>query len=164
MDNQILVLNRWSKGIEDNYGAFVIAPLWVQIWNLPVHWLSKEVGRKIGAVFKEVKEVIVPQAGGKEGRHLKMLALVDLSKPLLRGTLVHVAESLKWVAFKYKRCPYFCYSCGIVRHGEHTCKEQRTTSGSLLEHQHGPWLRAGSTRSRTKDRIVREEMVKDKRY
>ena len=120
MDNQVLVLNRWSEGVEDNYGAFTTAPLWVQMWNLPVHWLSKEVERKIGAVFRETKEVIVPQAGGKEGRHLKVLALVDLSKPLLRGTLVNVAESLKWVAFKYERCLDFCYSCGIVGHGERT--------------------------------------------
>lgn len=57
---------------------------------------TKEVGRKIGAVFKEVKEVIVPQSGGKEGRHLKMLVLADLSKPFLRGTLVQLAGSIKW--------------------------------------------------------------------
>ena len=88
MDNQILVLNRWSEGIDENYGAFVTTPLWVQIWNLPVHWLSKEVGRKIGAVFKDIKDVVISHIGGKDGRHLKVLVHVDLSKPLLRGTLV----------------------------------------------------------------------------
>ena len=50
IDSQMLVLNRWSEGIEENYGAFVTEPLWGQIWNLPVHWLTKEVGRKIGAI------------------------------------------------------------------------------------------------------------------
>mgnify|MGYP004719281165 CR=1 FL=1 len=90
IDSQMLLLNRWSEGIEENYGAFVTAPLWVQIWNLLVHWLTKEVGRKIGAVFKEVKEVLIPQTKGKEGRHLKILDLTDLSKPLLRGTMLEL--------------------------------------------------------------------------
>ena len=95
MDNQLLVLNRWKEGIEEDYRAFMTAPLWVQLWNLPVHWLSKEVGNKIGVVFKEVREVLIPQNGGKDGRHLKILALVDLSKPLLRGTVVRIAGALK---------------------------------------------------------------------
>ncbi|XP_071920723.1 uncharacterized protein [Coffea arabica] len=78
IDNQMLVLNRWAEGIEEDYRAFVIAPLWVQIWNLPVHWLTKEVGRKIGTVFKEVRDVLIPQSGGKESRHLKILTLANL--------------------------------------------------------------------------------------
>lgn len=164
MDNQILVLNRWSEGIEENYGAFVTAPLWVQFWNLPVHWLSKEVGRKIGAVFKDVKDVVIPQGGGKDGRHLKVLVRVDLSKPLLRGTLVQAAGTLKWVAFKYERCPDFCYKCGIVGHGDRTCKERITIPEGLLENQYGPWMRAGINKSPAKERVVRDEMVKDKRY
>ena len=78
--------------------------MWVQAWNLPIHCVTKEVGRKIGAVFKKGKDVIIPQMGGKEGRHLKMLFLADLPKPLLRGTIVKMAGTMKWVAFKYERC------------------------------------------------------------
>lgn len=124
IDNQILVLNRWKEGIEGNLEAFKMATLWVQVWNLPVHWVTREVGRKIGVVFKQVKDVIIPQLGGKEGRHLKTLALVDLSKPLLRGTIVKTEGTMKWVAFKYERCPNFCYNYGIVGHGERTCTNQ----------------------------------------
>nr|XP_027083817.1 uncharacterized protein LOC113706127 [Coffea arabica] len=72
IDSQILVLNRWEAGIEENTEAFKYAPLWVQVWNLPIHWLSKEVGRKIGKVFREVKEVLISHSGGKEGKHLKL--------------------------------------------------------------------------------------------
>nr|XP_027099027.1 uncharacterized protein LOC113718313 [Coffea arabica] len=138
IDNQVLVLRRWSEGVEDNYRAFVTAPLWVQLWNLPVHWLTKEVGRKIGAVFKEVKEVIIPQSGGKEGRHIKILALVDLSTPLLRGIVVQTARTFKWVVFRYERCADFCYNCGVVGHSERSCKEQRVTMAKLSENQYGP--------------------------
>ncbi|XP_027155796.1 uncharacterized protein LOC113756236 [Coffea eugenioides] len=135
IDNQMLVLNRWSAGIEENYKAFLNTPLWVQVWTLSVHWLSKEVGRKIGAVFKEVKEMVIPQSGGKEGRHLKILALTNLSKPLLRGTMVKLAGFMKWVAFKYERCPDFYYNCGIVGYSERSCKEKRTINGEMVEQE-----------------------------
>ncbi|XP_071924844.1 uncharacterized protein [Coffea arabica] len=65
LDNQILILRSWEQGIEEDENAFRLAPLWVQVWNLPLHWIAKEVGRKIGKVFDQVKEVIIPQGGGK---------------------------------------------------------------------------------------------------
>ena len=37
IDNQMLVLKKWTKGIEEDYNAFTVAPLWVQLWNLPIH-------------------------------------------------------------------------------------------------------------------------------
>lgn len=164
IDNQILVLKRWSEGIEEDYSAFMVAPLWVQLWNVPIHWLSKEVGKKVGSVFEGVSEVIVPQSGGKEGRHLKILAQVDLSKPLLRGTVVKIAGVLKWVGFKYERCPDFCYSCGFVSHSERTCKERRVLGGSCVENQYGPWMRAGTYKASPQNKPSRPSVVNDRRY
>ena len=69
----------WFEGFEEEGADFNIAPLWIQVWNLPVHWLSKEVGKKIASVFHETREVIIPQGGGKEGRHKKILVMADIS-------------------------------------------------------------------------------------
>nr|XP_027082488.1 uncharacterized protein LOC113704814 [Coffea arabica] len=170
IDNQVMILRMWSEEIEENYGAFATAPSWMQPWNLPVHWLTKEVGRKIGAVFKEVKEVIIPQSGGKEGRHLKILALVDLSTPLLRGTVVQTAGTFKWVVFKYERYPDFCYNCGVVGHSERSCKEQRVTmDGELVERERSrmptggrllEFLENADKENRTKQLLDREREVK----
>ena len=44
MDNQILVMKHWNEGIEDDTAAFDLAPMWVQVWNLPMHWITKETG------------------------------------------------------------------------------------------------------------------------
>nr|XP_027067674.1 uncharacterized protein LOC113693318 [Coffea arabica] len=164
IDNQMLVLRRWVEGIEDDYKAFVTAPLWVQLWNLPVHWLSREIGRKIGGVFKEVREVVIPQAGGKEGRHMKVLVMVDLSKPLLRGTVVRIAGTGKWIAFKYERCPDFCYNCGIVGHSERSCNVRRLLGGSTDENQYGPWMRAGNFRISPQKKNARASEHSDRRY
>ncbi|XP_027158449.1 uncharacterized protein LOC113760073 [Coffea eugenioides] len=164
IDNQMLVVNRWMEGIEGNMEAFKLAPMWVQVWNLPIHWITKEIGRKIGAVFHQVKDVIIPQMGGKEGRHLKMFVTVDLSKPLLRRTIVKTEEILTWVAFKYERCPDFCYNCGFVGHGERTCTSQLEVLGRNVDNQYGPWLRAGNTKSSPQTKQSRHEVDKDKRY
>ena len=60
-----------------------------------MRWISKETGKKIGAMFEEVREVIVPQSGGNEGRHIKILVMVDISQPLMRGTTVNLNGTIK---------------------------------------------------------------------
>ncbi|XP_027155881.1 uncharacterized protein LOC113756396 [Coffea eugenioides] len=143
LDNQILILRSWEKGIEEDENAFRLAPLWVQVWNLPLHWIAKEVGKKRGSAFEEVKEVIIPQGGGKDGKHLKLWVTMDTTQPLPRGTAVNVDEVYKWVQFKYERCPDFCYKCGKIGHSDRTCKMHIALSKGQNENQYGPWMRAG---------------------
>lgn len=112
------MLSTWEEGIEESTEACRFAPLWVQVWNLPIHWVSKDVGRKIGMVFKEVKEVLISHSGGKEGKHVKLLVKADMTQPLLRGTAVKMNGVLKWVSFSYERVPDFCYKCGVIGHSE----------------------------------------------
>ncbi|KAL3535911.1 hypothetical protein ACH5RR_004372 [Cinchona calisaya] len=76
--------------------------MWVQIWNLPVHWISKETGIKIGKIFSEAKNIIIPLIGGKEGRHIKISVDVDVTQPFIRGTTVKVNGVTKWVDFRYE--------------------------------------------------------------
>lgn len=53
-------------------------------FGISPHYLSKEVGFKVGSVFEQVKEVLIPQSGNREGRYLKTLVEVDLTQPLMR--------------------------------------------------------------------------------
>ena len=53
----------------------------MQIWSLPIHWITKDAWKKIGRVFNAVKEVII-LLGGKDGKHLKILVEIDLKQPL----------------------------------------------------------------------------------
>ena len=43
MDNQLLVVKHWGKGMEHDPSAFTSAYLWMHVWNLLVHWLSRSV-------------------------------------------------------------------------------------------------------------------------
>ena len=103
------------------------------------------MGRKIGGVFDSVKEVILPNGGGKDGKHIKILVEVNIEKPLLRGTIVRMNGSARWIEFRYEKCPDFCYCCGLLGHNEKNCK----IKGNYLdkETQFGAWMRANNSRS-----------------
>ena len=54
-DNQPLVVLPWKEGIQQDDEAFPRTWIWVQLWILPIHWVTKGIGRKIGRVFDSVK-------------------------------------------------------------------------------------------------------------
>ena len=112
----------------------------MQVCNLPIHCLSKAVGKKVGTVFHEVKDVLIPQNGGKEGKHMKLLVVVDIKQPLLRVTLVQINGTSKWLSFRYEKCPDFYYSYGVIGHSEKNCKFPVLVKKGQYQNQYGPWM------------------------
>lgn len=66
---------------------------------------------------------------------------MDITQPILRGTLVKYNENSRWVAFKYERCLDFYYNCGIIGHGDKSCIK-RSLSALSESLQFRPWLKA----------------------
>ncbi|KAL3497793.1 hypothetical protein ACH5RR_040525, partial [Cinchona calisaya] len=58
------------------------------VWNFLLHWFSRKVGYRIGKVFHSIKDVVLHRIGGKKGKHMKLPVEVNISKLLMRGTLV----------------------------------------------------------------------------
>lgn len=146
IDNQILNVKRWREGIDRDPRAFDIAPLWVQIWGLPIHCITQDIGRKIGSIFVEVKEVLLAQTGSKEGKHIKALCEMDTTQPMLRGTTVILQGKRCWVDFRYEKSPDFCYNCGIIGHGEKNCNIEVEDMHHGTKKQYGVWMRAQGLR------------------
>ena len=61
----------------------------------PIYWISKEGGKKIASVFQETREVVIHQRRGKEGWHIYLLVMMDISLPLVRGTAVKLEGKVK---------------------------------------------------------------------
>lgn len=85
-DSQFLILRPWVENMVSlNYSLHKVQ-LWIRVWNLPPQWISKETGLRLNQIFCNVFDVIIPENGSKQGWFLKILAEIDLNKPLLRGT------------------------------------------------------------------------------
>ena len=91
--------------------------------------------------------MIIPQTGGKEGKHFKLLVRVNISQPLLKGTTMKMNGIIKWPKFKYERCPDFCYNCGMIGHSDKNYKVKVTVGKGWQENQYRPWSRVASEKT-----------------
>ncbi|KAK6160207.1 hypothetical protein DH2020_003588 [Rehmannia glutinosa] len=102
-DNQYLLLKAWDEMGNMKVENFNSVELWIQVWNLPLHWVAIDTGFKIGKLFENVLDVIIPEKGSIKGRFVKMLVEINLDKPLIRGTHINLGDSKVWVDFSKMR-------------------------------------------------------------
>lgn len=116
--------------------------LCIQVWNIPPHWLSKEISFCSIKIFGSVVDVLPPERGSKRGWHLKILAEIDLNKLLQRGTKLRLDDNTVWVEFRYKKLVLFYFYCGTVCHPEKNCsiRLHDALNNNLQEGQFGDWL------------------------
>ncbi|KAH7841882.1 hypothetical protein Vadar_002910 [Vaccinium darrowii] len=95
-NNHFLILERWKPDIPPKDYCFNITPMWIQVWGIPLQFLSKDVGVKIGLKFGDVDDVVIPHSGSREGRFLRIRTVVDASQPLKWG-LFRPAEYGDWL-------------------------------------------------------------------
>ncbi|KAK6122636.1 hypothetical protein DH2020_043612 [Rehmannia glutinosa] len=91
-DNQFLILKEWFDGMEISSEEFNQVEVWVQIWNLPCNWISKETGQRIGSLFSSCSDIHIPEGGSSRGRHITLLVSILLDKPLMRGTFIKLGS------------------------------------------------------------------------
>ncbi|KHN15563.1 hypothetical protein glysoja_043227, partial [Glycine soja] len=96
-DKHLLILGVIKEGANPTTIPLFLVPFWIQMHNLPLGFMSQEVGQSIGnyiGTFLEYDE--------------------KNSSNLLRGEPTEVF-------FNYERLGSFCYSCGIMSHVDEFC-------------------------------------------
>ncbi|KAK4363420.1 hypothetical protein RND71_018661 [Anisodus tanguticus] len=76
-DRFLLTLRKWCLEIESKPELFNVGTMWVQLWNIPVHWMMEDVGKKIenaigedgelAEEFRVVPENLPTEFGAKGG-------------------------------------------------------------------------------------------------
>ncbi|KAK7835153.1 hypothetical protein CFP56_023799 [Quercus suber] len=59
-----LILKMWHQNLSIKDMDFSSIPIWIQVYNLPIEYMSKENAEEIGALVKEVIEVDFTGNGG----------------------------------------------------------------------------------------------------
>jgi hypothetical protein len=120
------------------------AAFWVQMINLPLVCMGRDIGMKIGEMMGTVEAV--DRDGDKMGwgAYLCVKIQMDITKPLPWGRKLNIEGKVMWVTFKYERLPKFCFHCGVLNHGKTGCSKKSELRHPEANPQYGPWLKANS--------------------
>ncbi|KAJ1383190.1 Endonuclease/exonuclease/phosphatase superfamily [Sesbania bispinosa] len=82
--NSWLLLQRWQCAQNPRDMVFNSTNIWLQIWGLPIHCQTKQMGRRTRESMGTVFETDIYEIQGK-GSYVRALVEIDISKPLLPG-------------------------------------------------------------------------------
>lgn len=146
-NKHVLMLNAVTAAIQPSLIPFSKAPFWIRLYDVPIIGREKDVLQKIGTRFGEVIEMDSTTIGGLS-RSVRMKVLLDLGKPIKRGTKIKIGSNPPcWLPATYERLPSFCYWCGKLGHTHKDCEQlldQEDKEGSIEQNQmpYGDWMRA----------------------
>ena len=115
-DKHLVMIKRYDYSIPVQDLVFEHVSLWVQVHDIPVMYLSREIAEKLcEAVGKVSKEPTLAEVD--RGNVMRIRVRVDTTLPLSRGRIFTLENGLKgWASFKYERLPNVCYWCGWLDH------------------------------------------------
>jgi len=123
-DRTLLILNDFDGRLAPSQMEFSVSPIWVQIHNMPLGCMNREVGFQIGSTLGKVEDVAVVEDDVGWGRYVRVKVAINLYQPLERGRTLPVFGNSCWVSFKYEKLPVFCFRCGRIIHGPKGCSDQ----------------------------------------
>ena len=144
-DNQLLLLQRWKKGMTVGNIRLELASLWVQIWDAPFDMVSPQVAREVGSHLGKVEEEEWKKRKDDISMFMRVWIALPISKSIRRGGFITGSDGVKmWVSFKYDRLPIFCHYCGILGHDLRHCVAHYAMEkkGDRIEYQYGDFLKA----------------------
>jgi hypothetical protein len=147
-DRNVLILKEVEESVPPAQMDFSKSPFWIQVHEIPLICMNKEVGHKIGETIRRVEEMDVTGEGIGWGRCLRIRVQVDITKPLERGRALSLNGKMVWANFRYEKLPHFCFNCGRIFHNHLQCSENKNSKQSVepSPKQRGTWLRAEDMR------------------
>jgi hypothetical protein len=153
-ENHLLALTEFDGSCLATQIQFNRCCFWVQLHGVPLYFMTKTTGERVGGTLGTVMEVDVPENGVGWGPFLRARISMDISKPIPRGRLItFLSLGQMWVSFKYERLPWLCFHCGVIGHLERDCVIRCRGGQKVGEavQQYGPWLRAAELNQRRRD-------------
>ncbi|KAL5739486.1 hypothetical protein ACOSQ2_028666 [Xanthoceras sorbifolium] len=104
---------------------FTQAEFWVQVHNVPLVCMTREIGLFLGRKIGAVRELDLGATGDCMGKFLRIRVLIDISKSLRRCIRVALNGTGKatTMLLHYERLPEFCSQCGFIGHATRECIE-----------------------------------------
>lgn len=117
-----MVLNKWKadEALEDIDLSWV--PIWVQIHDIPPIRMNVDNAIKIGNYVGKFMELEKAPDLHRACKFLRLRVMMHTHVKLKIQCFIQKEDGQKkWLQFRYKRLPDFCYSCGKLDHTKPAC-------------------------------------------
>lgn len=142
-DNALLVLNTIKQGEDPIKVPLLFVDFWIQIYDLPVGFMSEAVGKQLGNFFGSFIQYDSNNNSSIWREFMRLKIRVDIRKPLKRKKKILKKDRTEVVVnCKYERLSDFCFICGMLSHTERFCKKKFEGDGVSISKEWGSWLRA----------------------
>ncbi|PNY08539.1 ribonuclease H [Trifolium pratense] len=151
--NSWLVVKPWDRETDYHEIDFDHIPVWIQLWGLPTHCKTKQMGASIGELIGKVEASEFYEYPGKK-IIIKIKVAININNPITSG--IHVGnptDGTCWVDYRYEKLPQVCFKCGMIGHADKLCRNQALVLDTLAPL--GPWIRStqyGKRKMEEKDR------------
>lgn len=111
---------------------------WVQLHNLPIHYMKHSYGELIGSSIGKIMDIDVDINDTGWGSLLHVWLELSLMKPLARGCKISITGEDSWIPVRYEKLSKFCFGCEQILHEEGGCIWKENSP----KDQFGTWLMA----------------------
>nr|GMD22130.1 uncharacterized protein LOC109152160 [Ipomoea batatas] len=109
----------------------------------PQNHQNERIAQIIGSLLGNYMKNSLSQLDGTWKAFIRVCVGLDTSLPLrCRMKVKPPRGAAKWVDFKYKRLPTFCFLCGMIRHAKKYCQKMFEIQPSASEKPFDPELKA----------------------
>jgi hypothetical protein len=140
--NSWFLVHPWDRQINPNKLDFQHAPAWIQLWGLPIHCKTVNMGKHIGSQLGKMEEAAIYDYPQK-ARIVKIRVCINIEEPIRSGMFIgNTKDGINWVDFRYENLPMFCFNCGLIGHNEDKCEIPIQILPEGGTNPRGPWLRS----------------------
>ena len=102
--------------------VFTHTSFWVQIHNMRIMCMDKEIVQEIRGKFRKVEEVEIDETGECIGSFARIRVLVDVIQPLTKRLILKLEDGEQLsMRVAYERLPEFCFCYGRIGHQYTEC-------------------------------------------
>lgn len=121
---------------------------WVQVYNLPIGFLTEKVLQNIVGFIGEFQTSDANNFMGVWRNYMHIQVLLDVRKPLKRRMcLKKEGGEWMWIEFKYEMLNIFCFICGLLGHTEKLCPKLYDCNLATITRPYGQGMKAPNCRN-----------------
>ncbi|MCH81958.1 hypothetical protein A2U01_0002752 [Trifolium medium] len=121
--NSWLVVKPWDRDTDLHDVDFDHVPIWIQLWGLPPHCKTKQMGERLGALMGKVEASEFYEYPGKQVI-IKIKVAINIHNHIT--SRIHVGnptDGTSWIDYRYEKLPQVCFKCGMIGHADKLCRK-----------------------------------------